>query len=96
VKGGYLLPVLCNQKMNEYLKEIAELCGIEKDISTHTGRHTFATLALNNGVSLENVSKMLGHSSIKMTKRYARVRDRSVKRDMQGLQNAISHLGLPQ
>ncbi len=92
VKGGYLLPVLCNQKYNEYLKEIAELCGIEKEISTHSARHTFATLALNNGVALHNVAKMLGHSNIKMTQRYARVLDRSVKRDMENLQSVISGL----
>lgn len=93
-KGCYLLPVLSNQKYNEYLKEIAELCGIDKDISTHVARHTFATLALNNGVAIQNVSKMLGHSSIKMTQRYARVLDRSVKRDMQNFQAAISNLAM--
>ncbi len=92
--GGFLLPVLSNQKMNEYLKEIAEVCGIDKDISTHTARHTFATMALNNGVALHNVSKMLGHSSINMTKRYARVLDRSIKKEMEGLQEALSNIAL--
>ena len=96
VKGGYLLPVLSNQKYNEYLKEIAEVCHIEKDISTHSARHTFATIALNNGVALQNVAKMLGHSNIKMTQRYARVLDRSVKRDMENLQSVISNLPIPQ
>jgi site-specific recombinase XerD len=96
VKGGYLLPVLSNQKYNEYLKEIAEVCHIEKDISTHSARHTFATLALNNGVALQNVAKMLGHSNIKMTQRYARVLDRSVKRDMENLQSVISNLAMAQ
>lgn len=60
---------------------------------TYVARHTFATLALNNGVALQNVAKMLGHSNIKMTQRYARVLDRSIKRDMEGLQTAISNLG---
>lgn len=71
---GRLLPVLSNQKMNAYLKEIADLCGIKKNLSTHTARHTFATtVTLSNKVPIEVVSKMLGHSSIRMTEKYARV-----------------------
>ncbi len=78
-----LLPVLTNQKMNAYLKEIADLCGIEKNLSTHTARHTFATtVTLANQISIEVVSKMLGHSSINMTKKYARVVDDLIHRDM--------------
>ena len=73
-KTGHVFPVLSNQKMNAYLKEIADLCGINKNLSTHTARHTFATtVTLANQVSIEVVSKMLGHSSINMTKKYARV-----------------------
>ncbi|NVO21554.1 MAG: site-specific integrase, partial [Bacteroidetes bacterium] len=69
VKTGLLLPVPSNQRMNAYLKEIADLVGIEKNLSTHTARHTFATtVTLANQVSIEVVSKMLGHSSINMTK----------------------------
>ena len=80
---GTLLPTLCNQKMNVYLKELAAICGINKEISSHTGRHSFATsVALANGVSIENVAKMLGHSDTKMTRHYARVLDKSIKRDM--------------
>ncbi|MCC8036262.1 MAG: site-specific integrase [Rikenellaceae bacterium] len=80
---GVLLPMLCNQKYNSYLKELAVICGINKEISTHTGRHSFATsVALANGVSIENVAKMLGHSDTKMTRHYARVLDKSIKRDM--------------
>ena len=80
---GVLLPSLCNQKMNAYLKELATICGINKEISTHTGRHSFATsVALANGVSIENVAKMLGHSDTKMTRHYARILDKSIMRDM--------------
>lgn len=80
---GVLLPTLCNQKMNAYLKELAAICGINKEVTTLTGRHTFATsVALANGVSIENVAKMLGHSNTNMTRHYARVLDKSIKRDM--------------
>jgi len=79
-----VLPVISNQKMNLYLKEIADLCGIDKHLSTHTARHTFATtVTLANQVSMEVVSKMLGHSSINMTKKYARVIDELINKDME-------------
>jgi len=78
-----LLPVLSNQKMNAYLKEISTLCEIGKNFSTHLARHTFATtVTLTNGVSLESVSKMLGHKSIKTTQHYAKIVDRKVSDDM--------------
>jgi site-specific recombinase XerD len=84
LKQGVLLPVLSNQKMNAYLAELADICGITKRISSHTGRHSFATsVALANGVSIENVAKMLGHSDTKMTRHYARVLDKSIMRDME-------------
>ncbi|PLX08136.1 MAG: recombinase [Marinilabiliales bacterium] len=83
---GVLLPVNSNQKMNAYLKEIADLCGIEKKLTSHLARHTFATtVTLNNNVQIETVSKMLGHSSISMTKIYARLLDKKVGKDMQHL-----------
>lgn len=67
-KKGTLLPVPCNQKMNSYLKEIADLCNIQKKLTMHTARHSYATsVCLANGVSIENVAKMLGHSNIKIT-----------------------------
>lgn len=82
-KQKVLLPVPCNQKMNSYLKEISDLCGIKKNLSTHSARHSYATsVCLANGVSIENVAKMLGHSDISMTKRYARVLDQSILSDM--------------
>jgi integrase len=78
-----VFPVLTNQKMNAYLKEIADVCGIQKNLSTHTARHTFATtVTLTNQISIEVVSKMLGHSSINMTKKYARVVDDLIQKDM--------------
>jgi site-specific recombinase XerD len=67
-----LLPVISNQKMNAYLKEIADVCGIDKKLSFHVARHTFATLTLTKGVSIESVSKMLGHTNIKTTQYYAK------------------------
>ena len=82
------LPVPSNQKMNEYLKEIATLCRINKRLTVHVARHTFATtVTLANNVALQNVSKMLGHSSTRMTQHYARVLDSSIIKDMQGVAN---------
>ncbi|WP_300285186.1 MULTISPECIES: site-specific integrase [Bacteroidales] len=86
---GVLLPVLCNQKMNAYLKELADICGIRKQISTHMSQHTFATCMLANGVSMESVAKMLGHSDTKMTRHYARILDSTVYREMQNVQGAL-------
>ena len=79
---GKLLPVLSNQKMNAYLKEIADLCGIEKNLTMHVAHHTFATFALTNGVPLETVGKMLGHKSLKTTQHYAKIIDKKVSEDM--------------
>lgn len=77
-----VLPVMSNQKMNEYLKEIGTVCGIDKNLSYHLARHTFATLTLTKGVSIESVSKMLGHTNIKTTQIYARITDVKVSNDM--------------
>jgi site-specific recombinase XerD len=90
-KRGILLPVLSNQKMNSYLKEIADICGIKKNLSTHTGRHTFCSVVtLANGVSLENIAKMVGHTNTRMTVRYAKVLDQSILRDMQGVKESFA------
>ncbi|PZU77974.1 MAG: recombinase [Chryseobacterium sp.] len=81
-----LLPVLSNQKMNAYLKEIADLCGLNKELTYHVARHTFATtVTLSNGVSIESVSKMLGHKSIKTTQHYAKILDKKVSEEMMTL-----------
>jgi site-specific recombinase XerD len=86
-----LLPVMSNQKMNAYLKEIADLCGISKLLTFHIARHTFATtVTLNNGVPIESVAKMMGHTSIKTTQIYAKVMDRKISEDMQVLQNKLA------
>lgn len=78
-----LLPVPSNQKMNAYLKEIADVCGINKELTFHIARHTFATtVTLTNGVPIESVSKMLGHKSLKTTQHYAKVLDKKVSEDM--------------
>lgn len=88
---GTLLPVPCNQKMNSYLKEIADLCGIKKNLTTHTARHSFASvIALANNVSLPNVAKMLGHSSTRMTQHYAKVLDQTILKDMQKVEIILS------
>ena len=79
-----LLPMMSNQKMNAYLKEIADLCDINKLLTFHIARHTFATtITLNNGVPIESVSKMMGHTSIKTTQIYAKVLDHKIGSDMQ-------------
>ncbi len=81
--SGRVLPVLSNQKMNSYLKEIADVCGINKPITFHIARHTFATtVTLLNGVPIESVSKMLGHTNIKTTQHYAKILDIKVGADM--------------
>lgn len=83
-----LLPILTNQKMNAYLKEIADICEIEKDLTFHIARHTFATtVTLTNGVPIESVSKMLGHKNLRTTQHYAKVLDRKVSEDMEVLRN---------
>lgn len=75
-----------NQKLNAYLKEIADVCGITKNLSTHIARHTFATtITLENDVPIESVSKMLGHTKITITQIYARVKEKKVGRDMKTL-----------
>lgn len=90
-KRGILLPVLSNQKCNSYLKEIANLYGIKKNLSTHTGRHTFCSVVtLVNNVSLENIAKMVGHTNTRMTQRYAKVLDQSILGDMQGVKESFA------
>ncbi len=82
-----LMPVKTNQKMNAYLKEIGDICGINKNMSSHLARHTFATtVTLNNNVPIETVSKMLGHSSLDMTRTYARLLDKKVGNDMKHIE----------
>jgi len=86
-----LLPVLSNQKMNSYLKEIGDVCGINKEITFHMARHTFATsVTLTNGVPIESVSKMLGHKSLRTTQHYAKIVDKRVSEDMAILKQKLA------
>lgn len=81
-----LLPSISNQKMNAYLKEIGDICGLEKKLTWYVARHTFATtVALGNGVRIENVSAMMGHTNITQTQHYAKVMDQGVLDDMSRL-----------
>lgn len=81
-----LIPKLSNQKMNAYLKEIADLCGIDKHLTWYVARHTFATtVTLGNGIRIENVSAMMGHTNIKQTQHYAKVLDKNIMEDMSKL-----------
>ena len=80
---GKMLPIITNQKMNAYLKEIADICLIDKVLTFHCARHTFATtVTLSKGVSIESVSKMLGHTNIKTTQIYARITDNKISNEM--------------
>lgn len=89
---GRLLPVLSNQKMNAYLKVIMKACSIAKNITFHAARHTFATtVTLSNGVPIETVSKLLGHSKLTTTQIYARVLEKKVGEDMQDLMTLLKH-----
>lgn len=91
IKKGCCLPVMCNQKMNSYLKEIADFCGIKKNLTTHVARHTFGTtVTLANNVPLQDVSVMLGHSTTRMTQHYARVMDSSLKESMNNVRQRLA------
>ena len=86
-----VLPIPTNQKMNEYLKEIADVCGITKTLTIHYARHTFATtVTLANHVSIESVSKMLGHKSIRMTQHYAKILEKTVVNEMGELDGKLN------
>lgn len=89
--GECVLPVLSNQKSNAYLKEIADLCGIKKNLTTHLARHTFATtVTLSNGVPIETVGKMLGHKDLRTTQHYAKIINKKVANDMAVLKEKLA------
>lgn len=91
ISEGKILPVLSNQKMNGYLKEIGDLCKIKKNLTFHLARHTFATtVTLQNGVPIESVSKMLGHTSVRTTQHYAKILDLKVSEDMEALKKRLT------
>ncbi|MCE7070517.1 site-specific integrase [Dyadobacter sp. CY327] len=90
-----LLPVMTNQRMNSYLKEIADVCGIERNITFHLARHTFATtVTLSNNVPIESVSKMLGHKDLRTTQHYAKIVDKKVSNDMDALRLKLELKGI--
>jgi integrase len=91
---GMLFPRVTNQEMNRSLKVISEICGIRKNLSFHLARHTFATtVTLMNGVPIETISKMLGHTKLSTTTIYARVTNSKIGMDMELLQNKLDDAG---
>jgi site-specific recombinase XerD len=91
VREECVLPVLSNQKSNAYLKEIADLCGIKKHLTTHLARHTFATtVTLSNGVPIETVGKLLGHKNLRTTQHYAKIINKKVAEDMEVLKEKLA------
>lgn len=96
IQTNKLLPVYSNQKMNQYIKEVAEKLEIEKHLTFHIARHTFATtVTLSNGVPIETVSKLLGHTKIATTQIYARVVEKKISDDMEILKNRLSNSRIP-
>lgn len=93
--NGKLLPVISNQRVNDYLKEIAAMCRINKRLTFHMARHSCATsVLLANDVPIETVSKILGHTNIRTTQIYARITDRKVSKDMEMLSQKLDHAGI--
>jgi len=88
-RNGKLFPMLTNQKTNSYLKEIADICGIKKNLTFHLARHTFATMSLSKGVPMESVSNMLGHTNIRTTQIYARITNKKIEHDMEELADKL-------
>lgn len=88
---GKVLPVISNQRINAYLKEVATICGIEKRLTFHSARHTFATtITLSNGIPVETVSAMLGHKNFRTTQIYAKVVQEKISKDMNALRKSFS------
>ena len=91
INKGTVFPNISNQKLNSYLKEIADVCEIDKNLTFHVARHTFATtVTLTNGVPIESVSKMLGHTDLKTTQIYAKVVEKKISDDMANLEEKLS------
>ena len=87
---GTISPLISNQKQNSYLKEIADICDIDKNLTFHLARHTFATsVTLRNGVPIETVSKLLGHKTISTTQIYAKVVENKAGEDMTLIKNKL-------
>jgi len=90
-KDNKVMPCISNHKLNTYLKEIADVCGINKDLTFHMARHTFATtVTLRNGVPITTVSKLLGHTKLSTTQIYARTTEEMISDDMSILSNKLN------
>ncbi|MCH4554139.1 site-specific integrase [Aestuariibaculum lutulentum] len=90
VSNQTIFPGISNQKLNSYLKEIADVCRIKKNLTFHVARHTFATtVTLSNGVPIETVSKLLGHTKLSTTQIYARVVESKISEDMGSLHQKL-------
>lgn len=83
MESGKLLPVPSNQKMNAYMSEIATICGLNKKLTTHCARHTFACLAVEYGMPIDVLAKILGHTNTNMTRHYAKFSEQLIGREMQ-------------
>lgn len=92
VSTDRLLPMDTNQKMNIYLKEIAKICNINKKLTTHVARHTFATIMLTKGVTMESVSKMLGHTNVTTTQIYGRILNEKINTEVNLVKNGLNGL----
>lgn len=88
---GNLLPMISNQKMNLYLKELGQIAGIKKKLTYHLARHSFATLACTKGVSIESISKMLGHKNTQITKIYAKITSEKISKEMKEFQEIMKN-----
>ena len=87
---GKLLPVPSNTKMNAYLKEIADICQIHKHLTTHLARHTFATLAIEYGMPIDIIAKILGHTNTNMTRRYPKISEANISREMRRIGKVLT------
>ena len=92
IARGRLLPTPSNQKMNSYLKEIAAICGIEKVLTTHCARHTFACMAVEYGMPIDVLAKILGHTNTNMTRHYAKFSETVISREMASFGERLSSL----
>ena len=87
-----IFPMLSNQKTNAYLKELADICGVKKKLTYHVARHSFAvTVCLENGIPIETLSKILGHTNVRVTQAYAKITHKKVMNDMQVLKDRLEY-----
>ena len=88
IRYDYKLPLLSNQKYNAYLKELADICGIDKELHSHLARHTFATLLINKGIDINVIARILGHASTRITlSTYAHFMNSTVKSNREKINN---------